>query len=268
MRKQTLILVLLALISQFAMASWASDQATKPPVVKGAKQPNAKYGWLTQWAWTSEQWKGDDQPFIQIRAAVDRMFDRKKDIDVALQDYRRLAQQKPSDSQAQFRYGYLAYKIADTSDYNEGEKVLDSVRAGLADAPSPRTYNYSRLRFLTEAYMVPFPKLKGLGKRLLQQNPDDSDVKYYQATILGQSPNADEKRRAIAYARDLISGTSKHLSAYSLLGSIYYISWRRSHSKADADNGIAAYQQYLDLASPDHKFRSQASYFIHIMEKG
>ena len=249
------------------MAS-SSNQGTKPPVVKGTKQPDAKYGWLTQWAWTSEQWKGNDQPFIQIRAAVDQLFAAKKGIDTALQDYQRRAQQKPSDPQAQFRWGYLAYKIADTSDYNSGEKTLDQVRDALADAPAPNTYNYSRLRFLTEAYMLPFPKLKGLGKRLLQQKPDDADVKYYQATILGQSPNADEKRQAIAYARNLTSGTSKHLSAYTLLGSIYYMSWRRSHSKADADDGIAAYQQYLNLAPPDHKFRSLASHFIQIMEKG
>ncbi len=146
---------------------WGLAQARPTPKTSGVQIKHIKYDWLKNWAWTAEKWNDNDTPFLQIQINVDRVFADDKNLNMTLQEYQKQAQQKPLDTQAQFRWGYLAYRMANNTDYSQAEKILDEVRDALANAPSPHVYSYSRLRFLTEATMLPFPKLKELGKRLL-----------------------------------------------------------------------------------------------------
>lgn len=221
------------------------------------------------WAWTAESWTRDDKPYLKIRQNIDKAVAGGQKPDALLTKYQALAQKKPYDPQAQFRWAYAAWQARKAVDsYDQQYRRLWRTQRAFARVPSPHVYEYARLRFLVEAWFRRVPQFKGVGERLAHRNSNDYEVKYYLASILDTSPLAEERERALGYAKDVIRLQPKRPSSYSLLGGVYFSSWLKTKNRSDAEKAIAAYQQYLQLASPNAEWRPQAKRLIQILQRG
>jgi len=143
------------------------------------------------WSWTTEEWTGNSQPYQQIQTEVQKLSEKKQLTNEVLQKQKVAAHQKPSDPQAQFRWGYAAWSVAAaTPDLIERARLLKGVANALDLASSPRTYEYARLRFIMEAREAPFNELKRVGQRLVERNANDHYVKYYLVAVLDPGKSA------------------------------------------------------------------------------
>lgn len=225
------------------------------------------------WAWTKEPWMGREGTYRHIRLSTDQAF-RKKLSRARLQQYARYerqAQGKPSDAQAQFRWAYAAFNAAlrMPSGSREQQMTFGLVSNALARPKSPRAYEYARLRFLVTAAISPDTRLKTVGRRLVSRNPKDYDVKYLLTDILDPGSNPAEKREALSYAQDLFHLDARRSTpgVHAVIGSIYWRSWRRTKTQEDADNAIAAYQRFLQLAPSNHYYRKGAERMISSIQR-
>ncbi|RYZ92627.1 MAG: hypothetical protein EOP06_03705 [Proteobacteria bacterium] len=137
----------------------------------------------------------------------------------------------------------------------------------LASTPSPRVYNWTRLRFLVDARNFPDTLLRPVGERLVQRDPKDYEVKYRLIDTFNPGESKAEKKQALIYAHDLIRLNPKRASGYSALGGVYYRDWLLNKNRTDAGNAIAAYQRYLKIAPPNEPFRRQVTLLIALMRK-
>ena len=219
-----------------------------------------------EWAWTSEKWTGDGQPYLRMRQEIDQLITNGQNPDTLALQYKALASKDSSNSQSQFRWGYAAYKTAAKPGALPSLK-LDGVEFALRRAKEPRNYEYTRLHFLVVARLTPYHQLKELGTRLLRHNPKDDEVKFYLVSILDPGLYNTEKQQALKLAQELARSQPKRASTYSLIGETYLKVWIKSKSQGDADKSIAAYQQFLRLAPPNHQFRRQAQNWIKFLQK-
>ena len=235
-----------------------------------AAHPRALPQGAAFWAWTQDKWTGNDAPFARTRSQIEAAVASGTSPRTLVAKYRKVALQKPNSALAQFAWGYAAYKAAVDPKVgaNEGQRYLNDAFTGLALAPPPHSYNYTRLRFLSGAQVGPFPELKSVGQRLLQHTPGDYDVRYYVATILANSRSPLDRSKGQAYAEDLARQRPKDPAALGLLGGVYYQSWVQTRSKADGERAVAAYRRYLQVAPADYAFRQVAEYLINKVEKG
>lgn len=220
-------------------------------------------------AWTSQAWTGDDQPYQRIRSEIDQAIAQKKNPDRLMQQYGLLAQKNPADPQAQFRWGCAAFAAAmqpSVSDI-EGTGKLIGPRSALDHAPSPKTYEYNRLRYLMAAYSSPVPHLKALGDRLLRRDPTDDVVLFFQGGILNYSQLPADRQRARAYAENYLRRFPKKPGPYSLLASIHYRDAFLNHSSIDADKAITAYRRYLELEPSNSGTRGEVDYLIQNLQR-
>jgi hypothetical protein len=110
---------------------------------------------------------------------------------------------------------------------DEKTRLFGKVANVLEKPKFPRTYEYARLRFLAETITLPQGSFKNLGRRLLQHNLRDWDVKYSMVSVLTAGLVPPEKQEALGYTRDLARldpGRSK-LVIDPLIGGIYWRSW-------------------------------------------
>lgn len=219
------------------------------------------------WAWLSEPWTGSDKPYIRTRNAIDSALAKGQDPNALLGKYKVLSQSKPRDPQAQFAWGYAAFRAsrAETRNFNESQRKLAGVSNALAVPLSPRSYQYARLRFLTmvESYILD-NRLRKVGERLARRNPKDWDVKHGLIRVLVYTTRLEttEKRQALAYAQELLRLDPKRPKGYADLGTIYYASWMASNNKLDADKAVSAYKRYIRLVPPDDDSRQLAERII------
>jgi hypothetical protein len=225
---------------------------------------------LPSWKWTKEAWTGDDKPFIAIRNDIDTAVVHAPTgkLSALVHKYEAVALKKPADAKAQFAWGYAAVRARkagyDFSDRQWGVPL--NISFNLAEVPSPRSYQYNRLRFLVALWWREFPQLKGLGFRLLRRNAQDYDVKYYLTRILS-SGNDSEQQKAIGYAQDLVRMQPKRPSAYEALGSACWLAFRGTDNRAIADKSIAAYRKYLQLIPANDKSRPQVESLIKVIQE-
>jgi tetratricopeptide (TPR) repeat protein len=210
-------------------------------------------------AWMTQKWKGSDAPYRTIQAQIDRLVAQKRLPRSLLQQYKEAAQKKPSDPQAQFRYGYAVFNASFNSskidiifDGDEKERTLAEVVWALAEANSPSAYSYARLRFLTTANYNSslLHHLKPIGLRLLHRNTKDYYVKYYVVRILSDSKSANEQQQALIYAQQMVRDYPKSASAHGTLAAVYLDRWPQG-GRSMGEQAIASYQKALELSPPN-----------------
>ena len=219
------------------------------------------------WVWTTEKWTADDKPYVEIRQNIDKAIASGHKPDALLKKYEGMAQKGKLSAQAQFRWAYAAWQARKAVDrYDDQRQRLWIPRRSFTRVASPRCYQYTRLRFLIEAWFLPTPRLKSVGERLVRRAENDYDVKAYMARILRTSTSLEERKKALAYAKDLVRLEPKRPSAYSTLGGVYFTSWLKTKNPDDGDKAVAAYRKYLDLAPRNAEWRPQAERLIHRIE--
>ena len=217
--------------------------------------------------WTSEPWTGDDTPYQKIERDTDKALASSWSIGNLLQQSSALAQQKPTDPQAQFRWSYMARQVirAQPNAYFS-YPAIQAISVVLARAASPKTYSYARLRFLVSDQD---PDATELGERLLQRDPNDIPVKYYLSNDYSalfserSQRNRDHdvdpqlKQRALTLIEQTIAANPSDPDYRSALAAVYVSSWCDKKNPQDATNAIAAYRQYLNLAPANDTSRAR-----------
>lgn len=114
------------------------------------------------------------------------------------------------------------------------------------------SYDYSRLRFLNAVDALPWysekQKLKGLGKRLLKEDPSDLPVEYKLVDLLSASMDLGEKREAVTRTQAMVRANPKRTSLLHMLAFAHFEVWYTTKKRSDANIAIAAYHKYLPLA--------------------
>ena len=104
-----------------------------------------RHNLMQRWAWTKENWSGDDTPYQQTMAEIDKSLQEKENVNRLLNNYKGLAGDSPANPVAQFRWAYLGYKMAlQPRESGKMDMIGFSVDA-LARPQSPHSYSYDRL---------------------------------------------------------------------------------------------------------------------------
>ena len=216
--------------------------------------------------WAKEDFDGGDTSFKRIRREVDSIFSESKNIASVLSSYKSTAQKNPTDAQSQFRWAYIAYL---TSDHWRREvrstKILCGVFEWMGQPTNPRSFEYSRLRFIvarldsnwgSNRYIV------DMGERLLQKaDKNDFDLRYFVLQALsgrGGIKDAAPYRRALELALQLHEDFPERTEPYYTLGGIYGSLFVVEKSSRLADLSIRYTREYLAL-SPVHEGRRKGA---------
>lgn len=210
---------------------------------------------VLSWDWATEQWTGNEKPFIKMKREIDEAVSKKGLTRTTLEQYRKEAQEKPRDPAAQFRWGYALLQ-APKAGMDFGSRywrAYTPVISALAKAPSPRSYEYAKLRFLLMTLEYQHAPLKNIGERLLRRDPQDVMVKSYLVRYLASSDSPPERKRALTYAQGIVKTNPKWLGGYSALGFVYMQNLFLYGDLSSADKAVNAYQQYLKLIPASQK---------------
>ena len=128
-------------------------------------------------SWTTADWTGNEEPYLDARSAVDAAASR-PDFDNVVNDNLQFVAKHPEEKLAAFKAAYsiwtrgLVHHTPGTlfDQVCANYKVMDSV--DLAN-----TYDGARMKFLFEVMVLPpNPRLIPLGNRLLTHTPNDMSV--------------------------------------------------------------------------------------------
>jgi hypothetical protein len=229
----------------------------------------AQAKWLEDFHWVAQPWTGNDAPYRKIKDDIDRDTKAGISLNALALKYKALAMRASRDPRAQFRWVYAAYRAATKPNESNTEAgaVLDRAAPMLAGADSPHCYEYDRLRFLVFAHAGVGYQIAPMGNRLLEKAPRDESIAYEYISCLNVSPNTQDRQRASFLAQQYAKEYPS-LRGYSLLGQIYYYSWRKHNQKQDADNAFRVYQAYLDHSPTDDPFRTTAQRLMENIRGG
>ncbi len=226
---------------------------------------NAQGANLTSpWAWTTEEWKGDDRPYARIRTDVDNTVAQGQLTEAVIERYWTEREKNRQDPERLFRWVYAVYKAEQTHPPIHF-KQFPGPGAFMYDFSSPPSYEFTRIRFLIDAQYGGEPELVAVGKRLLRRNPKDYDVQYYLVEAFKPWKSEAEKQEALSYAQDLIRKNPNKPSAYGALGDVYHACWVVKRQPTDAEKAITAYEQYLRLAPLNYESRPATEKIIQRM---
>lgn len=217
-------------------------------------------------SWMEMPFSGDDRPYTRSRLDIENAFEQGAEPNKLVQKYRNLARQNPNDLKAQFRWAYASYQAVKAKTILSHD--LSSAIRKLQSFKPPYTYECARLRFILEARVSPRQKLKLLGERLLRKNPNDFDVKYNLIKVIEPTASSWDKQKAVLYCQQLIKSFPKKNSPYAMLGFVYFRSWLKAKNKADAQEAISAYREYVRRVPANDSFRKQAQSIIATIQKG
>lgn len=248
--KKSVPWLLLAVVSAAGVGGFIHAGANIPAGVSAKDQATARErGFPPPRDWMADPWTGSDAPFATIRAEVDKISDQNQWSRSTLESYRKQAASDPKDPAAQFRWAYAYYKS-----WNDGVPFdslgdhLDTLRAlawDLEQAPSPHSYEYTRLLYLISASDTP-AFLTPVGKRLLRHTPKDYAVEFYFYPGLLSSPSLADRKEALLGAQNLVREFPATGGPYAALASIYLARWNMG-DKPSGPLAVAAYQKYLSM---------------------
>ena len=199
-----------------------------------------------------------------MRLQVEQAFADDAQPQPLVSGYEAKAKKEPNNALAQFTWAYsvrlaeksLAFHTANTQDY------LDSANVALAEAPSPHTYNYDRLRYLLwieEGGGAASHHLEGMAYRLLQKEPNDYPVLLGLSLIYTQNRDRVAEKKGYILIQKMIKTYPDKPDVYDLLGCWYY---RRAQymfygNVPDYHQAIAYYQKALIMYPTDSVRRAQ-----------
>ena len=213
-------------------------------------------------SWMTEKWTGDDAPYIAARENIERDFSRGGITVAYLRDLEQASTKNERAPLPLFRWACARYKSQ--SLHPALPPMPMPAEGNFNEVPSPHTYEYARVRFLSETSIHGRRELMAVGRRLLAHNPNDFDVEYGLTDCFGESMSAEEKQAALVYADHLIQKYPNKPSVYTVKGGVYFSYWVDHRDKQDAREAIRWYQQYLRLAPANYEWRKQAESTISL----
>lgn len=240
--------LLLAVVPATGIGSFIDAEANTPAGENG-KATARERGFSPPKDWMADPWTGSDTPFVTIRAEIGKISDQNQWSRPTLEGYRKQAASDPKDAAAQFRWGYAYYKARNDGFSFEApgknsDTLLD-VAWSLQQAPSPHSYEYTRLLFLVSALNTP-AFLSPVGKRLMRHTPKDYDVEFCFYPSLLSSPSLADRKEALLGAQNFIREFPAKGGPYAALAEVYTAQWESGHFQSGA-LALAAYQKYLSM---------------------
>jgi hypothetical protein len=214
---------------------------------------------VADWTWVKQPWKGNSKPYVRIAHQINVAFTDKKRIEAVTQRYRAAAEAKPTDPLAVYAWGYAAY-VARPLGATIAYKDLPKLRRALALPKNPKTYEFSRLRFVIIVRSAPYAELKPLGYALLKREPNDHDVLQGMVNLLAPGSPL-EQGQAVGYAQRLVQLHPNLSTSYASLGWAYNLIFAKHKDVAAGDKAVAAYHQAVAL-SDYPQGRRNVQYFI------
>ena len=214
----------------------------------------------TSGIWTAEQWTGDSSPYLKARGRIAQEVDASKDRLGTVAAYKYQAELRPLDPLAVFCWAAAALEASKYVESDaDGDKCTAGVLEALAVPPSPRTYEYARMRYLfaIDGHWQS-PNLKALGNRLLSVNSVDPAVLEFVAFSSGGS-------RGITLMDEAIKITPGDRALYCNLAYIYMDAF-------EYDNGPVAYghmavQDFRKYLSMSPRNKDSIKWALHYMEE-
>jgi len=252
-----------------AKADQLEELAVKPPPLTAYYRTGVT---PDGWVWADEKWSGDNAPYAEIRSRIDSQMCGGAGKVQALLNFQAVAASRPHDPEAQFGYAYAAWKIHES--VNNLAKILDVLEDSLdrlESVPSPHTYDFVRLRFLIQSALMPKPEMLSVGKRLLDKDPNDLEVKYRFASLLMTVPDgAREKALALPVIDQLIKAEPADPNPYYLRGLVYIDSCNKNnntYTKPDVDAAETAFNKYIELAPANDYWKPGVQQVIDGLER-
>ncbi len=218
--------------------------------------------------WTTEAWTADEEPYTRIKNEILIAEAKGKSPDMMAMEYKVIALQKQSDPLPRFRWAYAAYLTGIRSKPYSTDKLRQAASGLGVFTPSPQSYEFTRLRFLTESFLgepLNYPDLIIVGKRLARRNPKDMEVRVQLCQILSVGPTLADRQNAVTHAKELLSIKPKDFYYIGNLATVYNHLWSRTRKRSDRLAAIVAYRHYVRLA-PSSVYRKNAEYLLKYLE--
>ena len=236
-----------------------------------AKDKKIAFAQRHDYDWMQKVWTVNNKPYLLIQASVDKAIMQGQKPDSILAQYRGVALTHPDDAKALFRWGYAAYRAASQVELSPEKAYLRfetpgsiySVQSFMVRDYVP-SYQYTRILFLLSNFGAINSQTQKIGKRLLQHNPNDKDVKYDMLALNSWDSHPSVRQKTLQDIKQLAQQGSP--DAYWLWADIYgrmlNVS-RMPHADSAttqpiADNLIAALTKYVQLAPPQSGKRELA----------
>ena len=248
----------IALLALLSVAQIAPAQTTAPTTdeIKATRQTPT---------WIAQDWDAEDAIYPAIGDEVAAELAKTSDKPSVVARYKEAWAANPGDADAFFRYASGKYAtLPDGGQDLVGE--LNALAADFGKVAAPRTYLYSRLRFLVEARNFANPQLKPLVQRLIARDSEDLDVLYCSLHLWNVADAADQKQ-ALDAIQTLTRLEPKRASTQAAAGWVGYRIWLVTKRKSDAQIAANYYKRYLQLAAPNDAFRPQAQALLDQLEK-
>ncbi len=220
--------------------------------------------------WMQHPWSAqENQPYHLIRSEVDALLRSHKLTSEAIQRYFLAYKAHPDDPKAVFRWAYAA-----TSRALAGQPVLIASSPDLPSVNIPHapwsSVEYCRLAFLVESVSMPAAPavMKPLAKRLIEHDADDIAVVQSFARLLIFTGVPEDKKMALQLINRQIRNDPSNPRGYGEMGGVYYMSWIKSRSKADAENGILYLTRFCKLTFKGDPNIGYSNEFIEDMRRG
>lgn len=223
----------------------------------------------TPFPWATEVWSANDEPFRAAKIEVDRELKTARNRDAVVQKYKGLADPRPRQALAVFRWAYASYQVAETKRPFDSYYMWEPYQA-LQGTASPTAYEYARMRFLIEGFFYDrytHLSVKKLGQRLLKRDPKDYRVKVALCEVLSYGGTLAERREGVKLATELVKANPKSVVRHGRLGNLYYALWMGSQLTSDRKAAIAAYKEFLKLGGIDATQRKITQNQIKLLEK-
>lgn len=219
--------------------------------------------------WAAEKWTDNDKPFIVAKQGIEKKLKANYDPLKLAAKYEAQVEQKPNDPIPVFGWGLSLFYASKVKPRTWEPSIRLKMLRALDSTPSPHSMQYDRMRFLVQSHFLGEFFLKKMGLRLLQQNPQDDEVKASMRPILNVIGDPTDAHLALTYAKQLIAKYPYYPKWYAMLGSVYYDMAINptTRTRTTFKHAISAYQKYLALAKPNDPFRERAKYLIDVLQK-
>ncbi len=205
--------------------------------------------------WAKEEWTGSDKPFLAATSEIEALIKRGRKRDDLVALYQKAAQKQPQNARAQFAYAHTLWRSVEGREKDVLRRMQLASEA-LSRPQSPRSYRYTRLRWLVERVgnINGSMQMTGLGKRLIGRQPNDFAVKLaLTRDLLGSRIKTDITVEALRHAKQLAAQRPKDPNIYALLGDVYSSVSFEKRSVIYADKAIEAFKRYL-ASSPSGNY--------------
>ena len=211
--------------------------------------------------WAKDSLDGDDVQFKEIRNQIDLLLAKGDNITAATKTYQIQARKAPKNAEAQFRWAYAAFKSTDYAKYASTKpENLCGVYAAMGQPKNPRSFEYTRLRFIIAMLNSSYSRnrvIQELGIQLLHKaSKDDFDLRYFGISELASTANlknSEPMEASLHLALALQEDFPKRIEPIFLLGGVYSSRFVVTKKKSFADQSLHYMREYLQLAPNDYK---------------